>query len=183
VSANEVWGAKARPDPLVEYFKETFRDRGLVDIVPSAYAPTWRNGRGGSEGIAKILDIFFMSEDLVSLVGRYRTWVAHLYILDHAPIVLQIDDGQCKIAHPFKLNPIWLEEKGLCDIVHTVWNSTEFDGEPSTMRRLVGKLTALKQKVRDWEKVQKRRRHFELVQVEDDLEKLYLTKANGNAWW
>jgi hypothetical protein len=114
--------------------------------------------RGGSEGIAKRLDRVFMSEDLVSSVGRYRSWVAYPYISDHAPVVLQFDDGQRQIAYPFKLNPIWLEEKGFSDLVSSVWKSSEFDSEPSAMRRLVWKLKALKHKVIGWEKVQKKLR-------------------------
>jgi endonuclease/exonuclease/phosphatase family metal-dependent hydrolase len=120
VSANEVWGSKARLDPLVECFKETFKALGQVDIAPSLYAPTWCNGRGGSKGIAKRLDRVYMSEELVSSVGRYRSWVAYLYISDHAPVVLHFYDGQHQIMDPFKLNPIWLEEKGFRDIVQLV---------------------------------------------------------------
>jgi hypothetical protein len=53
VAANEVWGTKARLDPLAKYFQEIFKNYGLVDIVPLQHVPTWRNGREGTESIEK----------------------------------------------------------------------------------------------------------------------------------
>jgi hypothetical protein len=47
VSASEVWGSKARLDPMAEYFKGIFQDYGLVDIVPIDYVPTWHNKEEG----------------------------------------------------------------------------------------------------------------------------------------
>jgi hypothetical protein len=58
-----------------------------------------------------------MLEELVSSVRRYKSWVAYPFVSDHAPVVLQFDHGQRLIAYPFKLNPIWLEEKGFSDLV------------------------------------------------------------------
>jgi hypothetical protein len=81
------------------------------------------------------------------------------------------------------LNPIWLGEKGFSEVVHEVWKSTEFDDEPSTLRRLVWKLKELKHKVIGWEKVQKRLRLLELVSVEEDLESsIYQNQMGVHRW-
>jgi hypothetical protein len=74
-----------------------------------------------------------------------------------------------------------LEEKGFSEIVDSVWKSKEFDSEPSTMRRLVGKLKVLKHKVIGWEKLQKKLRLLELVSIEEELESLYFIKLSGRA--
>lgn len=61
-----------------------------------------------------------MSKDLVSSVGRHKSWVAYPYFYDHALVVLQFDDSHRHIAFPFKLNPIWLGEKGFNEVVQVV---------------------------------------------------------------
>jgi hypothetical protein len=55
-----VWGAHAREDPLHPYFSQLIQDEGLVDVEPLKLLPTWRNGRGGHDYIAKRLDRFFL---------------------------------------------------------------------------------------------------------------------------
>ena len=53
LSATEIWGIKALPDPLGPYLSTLFSDHHLVDIAPPCAGPTWRNGRVGVEGISK----------------------------------------------------------------------------------------------------------------------------------
>jgi hypothetical protein len=60
-----------------------------------------------------------------------------------------------------------------------VWKNNEFDIELSAMRRLVGKLKVLKQKVRGWVKNQKELRLQELVAIEEELENSYSSKTSG----
>lgn len=61
--------------PLGPFFIDLFRDNGLVNIEPVDMKPTWRNGRFGIEGIGRRLDRFYMLEDLVSLVNRFRSLI------------------------------------------------------------------------------------------------------------
>jgi hypothetical protein len=63
-----------------------------VDITPIDCGPTWRNGRSGIEEITKILDMIYMVEDLLKVVGRHRSWVAMPFISDHALVLLQLDN-------------------------------------------------------------------------------------------
>jgi len=84
------------------------------------------------------------------------------------------------VAFPFKLNPFWLGVKGFTKVVQEVWNSLEFDEEPSALRRLVQKLKVLKHKAISWGKTQKKLRLLEVSSIEEALEKYYLDKANGS---
>jgi hypothetical protein len=53
-------------------------------------------------------------------MGRFISWVVHPFFSDHAPIVLELDVGQRSSNYPFKLNPIWMEEKGFNELVASV---------------------------------------------------------------
>jgi len=84
--------------------------------------PTWRNGRVGTNSIAKRLDHSFISEDLLALVGDYRAWVEFPYISDHAPIILQLDLPLIYIAFPFKFNPLWITDQDFIKMVQKIWS-------------------------------------------------------------
>jgi hypothetical protein len=55
-----------------------------VDIFPDEVVPTWQNGRKGADSIMKRLDKTFVVADLLRKFSRYRAWVAHPFISDHA---------------------------------------------------------------------------------------------------
>jgi hypothetical protein len=93
------------------------QEEGLVDVEPIKLLPTWRNGRGGQDYIAKRLDIFLISEDLALSGIRYRTWLSHLNISDHLPVILHLEQVQEKVNYPFKFNSIWLEDPELVNFV------------------------------------------------------------------
>ena len=52
----EIWGDKAKTDPLSTFFTSLFTKNALVDLEPTELLPTWHNGRAGSSGIEKCLD-------------------------------------------------------------------------------------------------------------------------------
>jgi endonuclease/exonuclease/phosphatase family metal-dependent hydrolase len=62
----EIWGASATQDPLADFFTNLFSTHHLVDFAPDHLTPTWRNGRVGSDSIAKRLDRFLISEHYTS---------------------------------------------------------------------------------------------------------------------
>jgi hypothetical protein len=66
LSSREVWGDLAKSDPLADYFTSLIQSSGLVDIIPSKMAPTWRNGREGTSGISKI-------------TGSFSSWRIHYW--------------------------------------------------------------------------------------------------------
>jgi endonuclease/exonuclease/phosphatase family metal-dependent hydrolase len=97
-SSREVWGAHARSDPLQLYFNQLFQVEGLVDVEPLKVLPTWRNGRRGHNYIAKRLDRFLISEDLVMSGIRYRSWVCNTKISDHMPVILHLEKDLGQLA-------------------------------------------------------------------------------------
>jgi len=102
--ADEVWGAVAQLDKLAGFFKLLLQDYHLVDMLLDVVAPTWRNGRTGVDSITKKLDHILVSENLLSEVGRYRSWVEFPFISDHTPSIAQFDFHHFHVAYPFKLN-------------------------------------------------------------------------------
>jgi hypothetical protein len=68
----DILGPLAHVDPLTYYFMRKFDDLGLYDIELIKIKPTWRNKRVGDDRIEKRLDIFLISESLVSNSIRLR---------------------------------------------------------------------------------------------------------------
>jgi hypothetical protein len=98
ISTREVWGSSPRIDPMASYFNQLFQEEGLIDVEPVKFLPTWRNGRGEQDFIAKRLDHFLINENLALSGYRYRTWVVNVKIFDHMPVVFQLDKEQEKIS-------------------------------------------------------------------------------------
>jgi endonuclease/exonuclease/phosphatase family metal-dependent hydrolase len=67
----------------------------LIDIKPTKVVPTWRNGRIGQGAVARRLDRFLVSEDLLTDIGLYRSWVEFPFISDHAPVLLTVGITTC----------------------------------------------------------------------------------------
>jgi len=109
-STREIWGNFARVDPLAEFLNQLILEEGLVDVDPMTLHPTWRNGRGGIEGVAKRLDMYLFFEELASSVDRFQTLIMMLKIWGHMLVVLWIEHGRERVKYPFTFNPIWLKE-------------------------------------------------------------------------
>jgi exonuclease III len=88
ISPDEVWGGTSSTGSMAGYFKVLFQSKNLIDIQPDKLVPTWRNGRTGTQAITKRLDRCYISEDLLTSVGIYRSWVEYPFISDHAPVLL-----------------------------------------------------------------------------------------------
>lgn len=84
-STREVWGENVRLDLLGPGLNEYFQEVGLVDVKLVDLIPTWHNGKVGNRGIAKILDPFYISEDLVSFMQKFRSWVVPTIFSEHMP--------------------------------------------------------------------------------------------------
>jgi exonuclease III len=80
LSSKEIWGDKAKTDPLATFFTSLFTKNALVDLEPAELLPTWRNGRAGNSGIEKRLDRFLISEDLLNPSYLARAWIDLPYI-------------------------------------------------------------------------------------------------------
>ena len=89
ISSSEVWGSKARIDPLAPFFSQLISCNNLVDLSMNLPGPTWRNGRSGEAGISKRLDGFLLSEYLLPILSFYRTWATPTDVSNHYPICLE----------------------------------------------------------------------------------------------
>ena len=70
----DVWGAGRINYTLHDLFNSSFERDGLIDIEPNILVLTLSTGRYGSEGIAKRLDRFLMTEFVCNSLGRFRYW-------------------------------------------------------------------------------------------------------------
>ena len=76
LGTTEIWGPKAIPDPLSDFFKSHLIQRDLIDLDPIKLNPTWRNKRVGEDRIAKRLDHFLIGEPIsCSQSIQARKWV------------------------------------------------------------------------------------------------------------
>jgi hypothetical protein len=164
-----VWGSYPRTDPLASYFSQLLQEEGLIDVEPVNFLPTWRNGRGEQEYIAKRLDCFLIKEELALSGLRYRSWVVNVKISDHMPVVFQLDQEQENISYPFKFNFVWLDEPDFVNLVRSKWNGLLDTKNTTPMDSLVQKLKLLKSLVIGWERNKKQLAKEELTQLETRL--------------
>jgi hypothetical protein len=150
LSAEEVWGSTNFSVSLADHLKALFQSKNLVDICPDRLVPTWRNGRQGSQAIAKRLDRCLLSDSLLISKEFYRSWVEYLFISDHAPIIFQMDLVAVNKNYPFKFNPLWLMDVEFSSLVNMVWKDEKYLTEEGFQRRLVWKLKDLKKQTKLW---------------------------------
>lgn len=79
-----------------------------MDSEPIKLVPTWRNLQAGDVAIGKRLDRFLVSENMLSGLLLFNSWVAMGGLSDHLPILLQIGVSSAKPPSPFNSNSIWL---------------------------------------------------------------------------
>jgi hypothetical protein len=94
-----------------------------VDVKPSEVVPTWRNGRFGVDGIQKILDRVYASEELLNESAYFRSWVELPFISDHAPMIFQLDYDIKSVHFPFKFNPKLLYDDSFDKLVQEEWST------------------------------------------------------------
>jgi len=109
LGAAEVWGPRSTPDPFTVYFTHYLDNLGLLDLLPVKLQPTWRNLRTSDSRVAKHLDRFLLSEDMVDSLGLAHQWVASGGELDHNMIVLELRGNTRRTPNPFKFFKGWLK--------------------------------------------------------------------------
>jgi hypothetical protein len=121
LSSDEIWGGSAASGHLSGFFNTLLHAHKLIDVKPDKIVPTWRNVCAGSKAIAKRLDKFLVSEDLLMEARLHRAWVEYPYVSDHAPIFLQLENSITLRDYPFKFHAQWLLEKDFNDMVIKMW--------------------------------------------------------------
>jgi hypothetical protein len=160
-----------------------FQKNGLVDVAPTKKVATWRNGRLGDACISKRLDRFLIAESLISSVQKFRTWVEYPYLSDHAPVLMEFRSCFATVASPFKLNPEWLKDDSFVNIVRQVWNDPRHLNTVGAQRRLVKKLSLLKERVKVWAKEKRQKDQDDLSKVEKAIDLVYTNISLGSLLW
>ena len=93
-----------------------------------------------------------MSENLLSIVDIYRSWVEYPFVSDHAPVIIQLEISPIFKAYPFKFNSQWLVDQDFTGLVHNLWKEPKFLIESGKQKRMVWKLKELKFKTKQWAK-------------------------------
>jgi hypothetical protein len=121
LGATEVWGPRSILDPLTDYFSHYFDTLGLLDLYPVKLQPTWQNLRTGDARIAKRLDRFLLTEEMVDSLGLAHQWVASGGESDHNPIILELSGRVRRTPNPFKFFEGWLKDPDYQALVRTLW--------------------------------------------------------------
>jgi hypothetical protein len=116
----------------------------------------------GTKLIAKRLHRDLISEDFLASTDIYQSWVEYPYILDNAPILLQLDLLTTHLFYPFKMNPFGNHNLSFENLVKQIWNDPKYLGESGKQNRIILKLKKLKIQTNIWLKERKLRREAHL---------------------
>jgi endonuclease/exonuclease/phosphatase family metal-dependent hydrolase len=117
----EVWGLRARVDPLMDFFHHILSEVGLSDLSPLKLSPSWRNKRTGEDCIAKRLDRFLISDKILNQPLHFRQWIGSGGESDHSPIFFDIVGVRENPLSPFKFNWMWEKEEIFQTLVKECW--------------------------------------------------------------
>ena len=96
---------------LTEYFSQKLIERNWLDIEPVKLKPTWHNNRCGDGRVAKRLDCFLISKNMVECQHYMRQWVVFGGRSDHLPIFLEYRNDPIKSPILLKFNKTWLKDE------------------------------------------------------------------------
>jgi hypothetical protein len=106
LSLQEVWCAHPHRNPLEYFCAHLLESSHLVDLEPFKLSPTWKNGRKSVEGISKHIDKFPISEALVEGPWTLKSWVGSGSLLNHMPIILNLESKELKPHAHLKFNHV-----------------------------------------------------------------------------
>jgi len=180
LSSDEHWDSSSLSASGINPFRDLFNAFNLIDIVPVKLAPTWRNGRRGTEAIAKRLDRFLLSDALFSYSVSPTSRVVLPFLSDHAPILITLNLPFRYKPFPFKYNHHWADFLDFTALVHSVWSDQRFHSEANPQLRITWKLNVLKTHTKDWQKRKKEAEVFNLNRLESEISHL-ITKSFSSA--
>eukprot|EP00253_Pinus_taeda_P010417 PITA_10417 len=175
----ETWGPTAREDPLTDFFHKLIEDHHLADPHPIKLKPTWRNRRVGEDRIAKRLDRFLLSEDLISNAPIIRQWVEEIGNSDHFPIFLDCAIPPPKPPAPFKFNPAWLQDPTFVAIFKNTWLHTNSSSREDKGFLFMENLKRLKKATVIWAKERRLKQNEVLRKIREELELLESPEEDG----
>jgi len=177
---DEVWGGGRKVDPLVGYIKEAILQHNMIDISPQSMGPTWDNGKLGVSYLAKRLDRFFISDNLLVRMGRLISPIINSFISNHRPISLQWGKRCYKKGLPYKFNRVWLEDEEFNDLVIFFWSASCSKEIISPSQHLLDNLRELKVKVKAWQRKKLKSNRDALKEIQANLDVLAGKQREGN---
>jgi hypothetical protein len=150
--------------------QELFASNNLIDVQPPCLVPTWRNGRSGTDAIARRLDRFLVVEAFLTSSSSPSSWVEFPFVSDHAPILLKLLPPTLHRSTPFKFNHHWLHYGDYSTLVREVWSDHRFLDEENPQRCLAWKLNVLKSKSKKWFLELKLTQSARLTQLESAIQ-------------
>lgn len=73
VKVEEIWGERARLDPLAIFFMQMFEEMRLYDLKPLKLVPKSRNYISWKDRISNRLDRFMVAENIMQEVGKMKS--------------------------------------------------------------------------------------------------------------
>jgi len=119
--AAEVWGPRAKIDPLFDFFQHLFLEASILDLALVKLNASWRNKRTWEDHIAKRLDRFLVAYFLLSHQFHFQQWIGIGGDSDHSLIFLEISVGSAKPPSPFKYNVSWATKESFQSLVKNSW--------------------------------------------------------------
>lgn len=137
MSIQECWVIQCHRDLFTSRLNSLIANHHLVDICPSPLSPTWNNGIVGEEHFGKILDSFFVHENIVEFLGNMKSWVEGTYLLYHLLIALKWRRENAQLGIPFKFNRVWLEDEDFNMMVISTCMSVDMESRIMAMHMIL----------------------------------------------
>jgi len=174
----EIWGPRALPDLLADFFISSFARAGLIDVEPVKIQATWRNRRAGENRVAKRLDRFLIGERFLDSLHFVRQWIESGGVSDHNPIMLELKSGGSKPSSPFKFNSAWLKCDDYIALVSSSWAPYRQEEHGHAAIHFMKNLIKIKAVTKEWAKKKRESEDQELRSIEANLGE-YLMDVDG----
>eukprot|EP01018_Ginkgo_biloba_P022601 Gb_35090 [translate_table: standard] len=155
------------------FYLPCVKDEKVIIGEPIKRKPTWRNNRGGKDGVAKRLDRFLVSEVIMVEAERIRSWIDSGGGYDHNPILLQIERQNDRPTSPFKFNLMWLEKEDLKILVQNEWIRFDPNSRESACFHLIASLKKVKEIVIVWVSIKRQEMDKDLKAIEKEVAVLF----------
>jgi len=162
----EVWGPRAAPNPLNDFFLNYLEQWGLVDVEPQKFSPTWCNRWVGSDRVSKRLDRFLISDDLLDSFGLVRQCVTFGGESDHQPILFEFGTSLRKLTSPFKFFEGWLSDPTYLQFVKNLWVLQPTHSQSPATIHFLENLKGLNVATKKWAKTKQQKDEKTLKDIE-----------------
>jgi hypothetical protein len=98
---------------LEVFFTHWIEENHLIDLEPPKLSQTWRNGRKGEYLVAKRLDRFLISEDLLENPWTFKSWVVVGGMFDHMSHSVEYRKKRVQASFPNEIQSSLASRGGL----------------------------------------------------------------------